>query len=125
MKCHIATASPEREGGCAEGTDGGVIETYHSKMTIMLCLPSIVSSFIFFYLKLLEECVMAACDAKNRSVFQQIRSQGSTEPIKFELYYRESSNTRPITYELEIDEDNMGRPYVKEERLRQRVAKVG
>ena len=114
-----------QEGGCAEGTDGGVIETYHSKMTIMLCLPSIVSSFIFFYLKLLEECVMAACDAKNRSGFQQIRSQGSTEPIKFELYYRESSNTRPITYELEIDEDNMGRPYVKEERLRQRVAKVG
>lgn len=71
MKCHIATASPEREGGCAEGTDGGVIETYHSKMTIMLCLPSIVSSFIFFYLKLLEECVMAACDAKIEAAFSR------------------------------------------------------
>ena len=55
----------------------------------------------------------------------QIRSQGSTEPVKFELYYRESSKTRPITYELEIDEDNIGRPYVKEERLRHRVTKAG
>lgn len=55
----------------------------------------------------------------------QIRSQGIAEPVKFELYYRESSKTRPITYELEIDEDPMGRPYVKQERLRQRVEKRG
>jgi predicted ATPase len=55
----------------------------------------------------------------------QIRSQGIAEPVKFELYYRESSKTRPITYELEIDEDSMGRPYVKQERLRQRVEKRG
>ena len=61
----------------------------------------------------LEIGVEAACDEKNRGGFMQIRSQGSTEPVKFELYYRESSNTRPITYELEIDEDNIGRPYVK------------
>lgn len=73
----------------------------------------------------LEIGVEAACDEKNRGGFMQIRSQGSTEPVKFELYYRESSNTRPITYELEIDEDNIGRPYVKEERLRQRVTKAG
>lgn len=73
----------------------------------------------------LEIGVEAACDEKNRGGFTQIRSQGVSEPIKFELYYRESSNTRPITYELEIDEDNMGRPYVKEERLRQRVEKRG
>lgn len=73
----------------------------------------------------LEIGVEAACDEKNRGGFTQIRSQGVSEPIKFELYYRESSITRPITYELEIDEDNMGRPYVKEERLRQRVEKRG
>lgn len=73
----------------------------------------------------LEVGVEAACDTKNRGGFSQIRSQGITEPVKFELYYRESSNTRPITYELEIDEDSMGRPYVKEERLRQRVTKTG
>ncbi|MGN0323531.1 MAG: AAA family ATPase [Oliverpabstia sp.] len=73
----------------------------------------------------LELGVEAACDTKNRGGFWQIRSQGIEEPIKFELYYRESSNTRPITYELEIDEDSMGRPYVKEERLRQRIEKRG
>ena len=73
----------------------------------------------------LEVGVEAACDTKNRGGFMQIRSQGIEEPVKFELYYRESSNTRPITYELEIDEDAMGRPYVKEERLRQRVTKTG
>ena len=73
----------------------------------------------------LELGVEAACDVKNRGGFSQIRSQGITEPVKFELYYRESKNTRPITYELEIDEDSMGRPYVKEERLRQRVEKRG
>ena len=73
----------------------------------------------------MEVGVEAACDVKNRGGFTQIRSQGVKEPVKFELYYRESSNTRPITYELEIDEDIMGRPYVKEERLRQRVEKRG
>lgn len=73
----------------------------------------------------LEIGIEAACDAKNRGGFQQIRSQGCLEPVKIELYYRESSNTRPITYELEIDEDESGRPYVKEERLRQRVDKNG
>lgn len=73
----------------------------------------------------LEMGVEAACDAKNRGGFMQIRSQGINEPVKFELYYRESSNTRPITYELEIDEDFAGRPYVKEERLRQRVDRRG
>lgn len=73
----------------------------------------------------LELGVEAACDAKNRGGLMQIRSQGVLEPVKFELYYRESSKTRPITYELEIDEDSMGRPYVKQERLRQRVEKRG
>ena len=73
----------------------------------------------------LELGVEAACDAKNRGGLMQIRSQGIVDPVKFELYYRESSKTRPITYELEIDEDPMGRPYVKQERLRQRVEKRG
>ena len=114
MTYQVATASPERGGGCAvrRRRRGRVIETSHSKMTIMLCLPSIVSSFIFFYLKLLEECVMAACDAKNRSGFQQIRSQGSTEPIKFELYYIESSNTRQLVF-IEDPENGLCHQYLK------------
>ena len=69
--------------------------------------------------------VESACDAKNRGGYDQIISQGSTEPIHFELYYRESNNSRPITYELTISQDRLGRPYVKEERLRQRVQKNG
>ena len=73
----------------------------------------------------LEMGVEAACDANNRGGYEKLVSQGVTEPIAFELYYRESSNTRPITYELEIDLDKSGRPYVKRERLRQRVEKHG
>ena len=73
----------------------------------------------------LEMGVEAACDANNRGGFEKLISQGATEPISFELYYRESSNTRPITYELEIDLDRLGRPYVKRERLRQRVKSHG
>lgn len=73
----------------------------------------------------LEIGVEAACDASNRGGFEKLISQGATEPISFELYYRESSNTRPITYELEIDLDKSGRPYVKTERLRQRVETYG
>lgn len=73
----------------------------------------------------LEMGVEAACDVNNRGGFEKLISQGATDPISFELYYRESSNTRPITYELEIDLDRLGRPYVKRERLRQRVKSHG
>ena len=73
----------------------------------------------------LEVGVEAACDAKNRGGYERIVSQGTDEPIKFELYYREKSNTRPITYELTIGPDKSGRPYVIEERLRQRVKPKG
>lgn len=73
----------------------------------------------------LEMGVEAACDAGNRGGYDKLISQGATEPISFELYYRESSKTKPITYQLVIDVDSMGRPYVKEERLRQRVEKRG
>lgn len=73
----------------------------------------------------LEIGVEAACDANNRGGYEKLISQGAKESISFELYYRESNNTRPITYELEIALDDMGRAYVKEERLRQRIARYG
>ncbi|MDD7389383.1 MAG: AAA family ATPase [Lachnospiraceae bacterium] len=73
----------------------------------------------------LEIGVEAACDAGNRGGYERIISQGATEPISFELYYREAHKAKPITYELVIDLDRMGRPYVKEERLRQRVQANG
>lgn len=64
--------------------------------------------------------VETACDANNRGGFDHLVSQGSSEPIHFELYYKENSNSRPITYELTIAKDKFDRPYVKDERLRQR-----
>ncbi|MDO5295791.1 MAG: AAA family ATPase [bacterium] len=69
--------------------------------------------------------VETACDSHNRGGFEQLVSQGTEEPIYFELYYRENSNSRPITYELTIGLDNSRRPCVQSERLRQRVQKRG
>lgn len=64
--------------------------------------------------------VESACDASNRGGYDQLVSQGSNDPIHFEIYYKENSNSRPITYELTVGKDNAGRPYVQNERLRQR-----
>jgi len=64
--------------------------------------------------------VETACDLKQRGGFERLRSQGVTEPIRFEIYYREAPNERPITYELAVDLDDSGRPFVLYETLRQR-----
>lgn len=62
-----------------------------------------------------------ACDQRQRGGFERIRSQGSTEPIEFVLYFRGNEpKPRPVTYELAISVDESGRPYVLRERLRQR-----
>jgi len=66
--------------------------------------------------------VETACDSNNRGGFDQLVSQGTTEPIHFEIYYKEGPTSSPITYELTIAADKHGRPYVAEERLRQRRA---
>jgi predicted ATPase len=67
----------------------------------------------------LREGVEAACDKPQRGGFTRLRTQGRNEPIKFELYYRESKQSRPITYSFEVDEES-GVPVVVRERLRQR-----
>jgi len=59
-----------------------------------------------------------ACDA--RGGFHRLRSQGVTDPVMFEIHYRENPKDRPITYEAAFDLDGGGRPFVKSERLRQR-----
>ena len=64
--------------------------------------------------------VEGACEAHQRGGFERLRSAGSEEAIRFELYYREAQNERPITYELAIGLDGSGRPYVQSEILRQR-----
>lgn len=64
--------------------------------------------------------VEVACDMKQRGGFERMRSLGTTDPIRFEIYYREAPGERPITYELAINLDDSGRPYVESEVLKQR-----
>ena len=65
----------------------------------------------------LKSGVEEACDQRGRGGFEKLRSQGETDPIEFEVYYRESSKTQPITYEIAIQADESGRAYVRRESL--------
>ena len=65
--------------------------------------------------------VEEACEKPHRGGFEKVRTKGQSEPIRFEIYYREEPKARPISYSLEVDIDgSTGRPYVYHERLRQR-----
>ena len=64
--------------------------------------------------------VEEACNARGRGGFDKMRTQGATDPIEFDVYYREHGNARPITYQIAIAADEIGRPYVLRERFRQR-----
>ena len=57
---------------------------------------------------------------RGRGGFNKIRTLGQTDPIAFEVYYREHGKARPITYLLSIDVDDTDRPYVRYERLLQK-----
>ena len=46
----------------------------------------------------LAEGAEAACDKPHRGGFEQIRTKGSTEPIKFEIRYKETGTARPLSY---------------------------
>ena len=61
-----------------------------------------------------------ACDARGRGGFDKMRTQGATDPIEFDVYYKEHGNARPITYQVAIEADEFGHPYVLRERLRER-----
>jgi predicted ATPase len=73
----------------------------------------------------LADGVEDACDRGMRGGFDRLRTKGARDPIKFEVYYRESDEERPISYSLWIDADRAGRPYVEKERLRQRRGRTG
>ena len=68
----------------------------------------------------LSSDVETACDIKQRGGFERLRSLGTVEPIRFEIYYRQDKGQRPITYELAIALDASGRPFVESEVLKQR-----
>jgi predicted ATPase len=67
----------------------------------------------------LREGVEAACDKPQRGGLSKLRTQGSPDPIHFEIYYRETPQSRPITYSFSIGEVS-GVPVVIGETLRQR-----
>ena len=92
-------------------------------MTAVIGKNGAGKSSLFDALGFLGECLRSgveeACDAGGRGGFHRIRSQGSDDPIEFEIHYRETPDARPITYDLSIDEDDSGRPYVAHEHLHQ------
>lgn len=93
-------------------------------LTAVIGRNGVGKSTLFDAFGFLSDClrvgVEEACDQHGRGGFQRIRTQGVTDPIEFDIYYKEDNNSRPITYELAIDLDQTGRPYVLRERLRQR-----
>lgn len=93
-------------------------------LTVVIGKNGSGKSTLFDAFGFLADClkvgVEEACDQRGRGGFDRICSQGNSDAIEFEVYYREHGNARPITYELSIGLDKLGRPYVQKERLRQR-----
>lgn len=91
--------------------------------TVVIGKNGVGKSTLFDAFGFVADClatdVETACDMKQRGGFERMRSKSVTEPIRFEIYYREAQNERPITYELAIDLDANGRPFVLSEMLRQ------
>ena len=109
-------------------TLGKLWNTQHAtpltSMTAAIGRNGVGKSSLFDAFGFLADClklgVEEACDEQGRGGFDRIRSQGSEDPIEFQVYYRQETNSRPITYETAINVDDTGRPYVVRERLRQR-----
>ena len=92
--------------------------------TVVIGKNGVGKSTLFDAFGFVADCltmdVATACDHKQRGGFERLRSMGTDEPIRFEIYYRESKNERPISYELAIAVDAKGLPFVESEVLRQR-----
>lgn len=92
--------------------------------TVVIGKNGVGKSTLFDAFGFVADClstdVEAACEAKQRGGFERMRSLGTDEPLRFEIYYREAKGERPISYELAINLDESGRPFVESEVLRQR-----
>ena len=92
--------------------------------TVVIGKNGVGKSTLFDAFGFVADClshdVETACDMKQRGGFDRLHSLGTSDPIKFEIYYREAAGERPITYELAIALDPVGRPFVESEVLKQR-----
>jgi len=93
-----------------------------TSMTAVIGKNGSGKSTLFDAFGFLSDClkfgIEEACDKRNG--FERIISQGVSDPLMFEIYYRQEPKTRPITYVVSFALDKHFRPYVKSERLRQR-----
>jgi predicted ATPase len=71
--------------------------------TVVIGKNGVGKSTLFDAFGFVADClntdVETACDSKLRGGFDRMRSLGVTEPIRFDIYYREAPGERPITYE--------------------------
>ncbi len=81
-------------------------------------------SSLFDAFGFISDCLKVGVEdaCESRGGYYKIFSKGQniSEPMEFEIYYREGGNDRPITYEFAIALDKTERPFVLKERLRQR-----
>ena len=95
-------------------------------MTAVIGKNGVGKSSLFDAFGFLSDClklgVEEACDARGRGGFERIRTQGSNEPIEFDVYYRAEPRALLFKYGLAIDRDDRGRPYVAHEHLSQGVS---
>jgi len=92
--------------------------------TVVIGKNGVGKSTLFDAFGFVADCLVhdveQACDMKQRGGYERLRSRGTSEPIRFEIYYREAIGERPMTYELSIALDETGRPFVESEVLKQR-----
>ena len=90
-------------------------------MTAVIGRNGVGKSSLFDAFGFLADClklgVEEACDTRGRGGFDRIRSQGSEEPIRFRIFYREGPESLSVRYFLGIDKDESGRPYIRQEFL--------
>jgi predicted ATPase len=84
---------------------------------------SVLDAFSFLS-DCLQEGVEAACDKPHRGGIENLRTAGTSGPIEFKLYYRQTEKEPPITYELKIDLHG-GIPSAVFESLKQRRGNRG
>lgn len=87
---------------------------------------STVLDALGFVADCLVDGVEAACDREWRGGFARLRTQGSNDPISFELFFEDDDPERPIVYQLVVDLVSSIPAAVKETcRQRQASQKVG